>query len=117
MITSKLLEALRRWVSDAREHVWWSHQHALQHINRSWTHYPPDGPGEEIGPPVRWFHVFESWWWMDAAIGTVRGFLASRKCRKEGHRWEDAGSYAGPDSGAEHFACARCGDSFHHTYY
>lgn len=38
-------------------------------------------------------------------------------CRCVGHTIEDAGSYAGPDSGAEHLACTRCCWEFHHIYY
>ena len=43
--------------------------------------------------------------------------IAVRKCKQEGHKLVDAGSHAGPEGAADHFACRRCGISFDHTYF
>ncbi len=43
--------------------------------------------------------------------------VGKRKCKTEGHRYVDNGTYAGPEGAAEHFSCARCGHSFNHIYF
>jgi hypothetical protein len=45
------------------------------------------------------------------------GRTMRRKCDTEGHRIVDAGSHAGPEGAADHFACARCGHCFDHIYF
>lgn len=38
-------------------------------------------------------------------------------CKHFGHHIVDNGSYATPDSGAEHHCCDRCGQHWDHIYY
>ena len=38
-------------------------------------------------------------------------------CKRFGHKIIDNGSYAGPESGADHLMCIRCGQHFDHIYY
>lgn len=52
-----------------------------------------------------------------AALDVAWGIAQHLMCDLFGHHYEDLGSYANEESAAEHFACSRCGDSFHHTYY
>jgi hypothetical protein len=77
----------------------------------------------------------ESWKWYAAEcwmfaeeptpIGWIKYILAELldsfhrrvTCRLFDHKLIDAGSYANPDSGAEHLECTRCGWTFYHTYY
>ena len=44
-------------------------------------------------------------------------FVRSYFCRRRGHDLVDAGSYGGPEGGADHYECRRCGQDFSHTYY
>lgn len=46
----------------------------------------------------------------------VIGWLLQLRCRFSGHDLEDNG-YAGPDSGAIHMDCKRCGMSWHTQLY
>lgn len=52
-----------------------------------------------------------------AALDVARGIAQHLMCDLFGHHYEDIGSYANGEGAAEHFACSRCGHSFHHTYY
>jgi hypothetical protein len=58
--------------------------------------------------------------WRQNVVATrrvFRGIVRAALCDLFGHHYEDSGSYATPDSGAEHFECSRCHHSFHHIYY
>lgn len=44
-------------------------------------------------------------------------WIGRKICARFGHKWEDNGSYAGPDTGSDDFICKRCGKEFHHIYY
>jgi len=52
------------------------------------------------------------WTWL-----LPRFYILSLICSYRGHNTEDDGSYATPDSGADHLRCSRCGKSWSHTYY
>ena len=52
-----------------------------------------------------------------AACDTAALIVNAALCDVFGHKFEDVGSYAGPEGAAEHFCCSRCGTSFHHTYF
>lgn len=43
--------------------------------------------------------------------------MYTQVCRRRGHRWVEAKSYAGPDTGWEERTCGRCGYHFNHTWY
>ncbi len=60
-------------------------------------------------PPMRARYVTAR-----ACVGMVYG---AGVCACVGHKFEDEGGWAGPESGGESFTCARCGYSWHHTYY
>lgn len=47
----------------------------------------------------------------------ISGYVSSLYCKYAGHDIEDAGSYATPESGADHLRCKRCGESWYHQYY
>ena len=60
---------------------------------------------------VAYYLVVEAWW-------QVKGWVGEKICWWTGdHRWQDVGSYAGPEGAAEHFYCVRCGAGHHHIYY
>lgn len=52
-----------------------------------------------------------------AARRVARYVVAAIVCDLLGHRYEDSGSYAGPEGAADDFTCSRCGHGFHHTYF
>jgi hypothetical protein len=54
---------------------------------------------------------------MDAAHDTWLQWLSTAEMAVCEHEWEDAGSYAGPDTGYDSHQCRKCGLTFEHTYY
>lgn len=56
-------------------------------------------------------------YWLQALLYTLKWLFLSTLCKWRGHQYEDAGSYAGSESAADDFTCARCGHSFHYTYF
>lgn len=55
-------------------------------------------------------------YWIAIRAG-IAEFVGCVVCDLIGHELRDAGSYAGPDSAADHFTCSRCHKNFDHTYY
>lgn len=55
-------------------------------------------------------------WWLYGIWCGARTARSILTCEVAGHAYADHSQF-GPDSGAEHICCTRCGWSFSHTYY
>lgn len=52
-----------------------------------------------------------------AFVNLFEEFVARCCCDVRGHLFEDIGSYANAEGGADHLQCKRCGFNFDHIYY
>ncbi len=75
-----------------------------------------EGPEWVVGP--RWkVRTLAVWVGVRSITWPLWHPVARWACRRWGHNIEDNGSYAGPDSGADHMVCVRCDEHFSHIYY
>jgi len=78
-----------------------------------WDQETEEGPE----PSRRLVRLLAIWLLIDGYFSYLYHPVLRLICRCRGHNVVDDGSYANPESGADHLRCDRCSESWSHTYY